>query len=453
VIQAEKMLPSSCRTGEDPEGFGDRRGADVQQLRDDASDDALRDGCAENHIVWAERQAAVLGGGPLPQPEGVRAVAIGATEPHVLAALMHEPGPETGPTLADIVDTAAGSRATRLSVWAVRDRYVDAVEPWIGPRGGRRGGRPHWMVLDCRTYDLPATPSAGEAAFTTPQTFGGHVEPELHCYHPELSSSWQRMTEIEPRRVWHAVQWRDGLPVGQVSIHATEGELGVVGLHDAVFVRSARARGPGLDRFDFFVRFARALGSRYIVINAAAHTAMAYRALGFRSLGHGQTWWFSCDGLQRRPSADEVAFGEAVATGDFSRVHRGARDVDAPLANGLTPLRYAAETGRSDSADRLLRQGARPDLLAFWDLGRRDEMAALLAADPGLVAVRGRRSGKTLLHAAVERGDVELTRFLLAAGADADALDDEFGATPLAWAVELRQFPVASVLRKVRSTA
>lgn len=425
----------------------------MRQLRGDASDDALRAACAENHIVWAERQAAVFGGGPLPRAGGVRAVAIGAPGPHVLAALLDEPGPQTGPALAAIVDTAAGSGATALSVWAARDRDVDAVEPWIGPRGGRRGGRPHWMVLDCHTYDLPATPSPGETGFTTPRTFAGHVEPELHCFHPELSSSWQRMTEADPQRVWHAVQWRDGRPVGQVSIHATEGELGVVGLHDAVFVRAARVRGPGLDRFDFFVRFARGLGSRYIVINAAAHTASLYRALGFRSLGHGQTWWFTCDGLQARPSAEEVTFAAAVATGDLTRVECGARDLDAPLANGRTPLRYAAETGRPDSADWLLRHGARPDLLAFWDLGRRAEMSALIAAEPGLVAARGRRSGKTLLHRAVERGDVELTRFLLSAGADPDALDDEFGATPLAWAVELRQAQVAAVLRKVRSTA
>ncbi|MPQ96924.1 hypothetical protein GB931_03095 [Modestobacter sp. I12A-02628] len=424
----------------------------VQLLQEEATDELLVQACAHNHLVWAQRQADASGGHVL-SDDGlgdVRAARIEGDQSHVVGSLLSAPRPHTREGLLRLIDLAGRTGAETLSVWATHESHRPLLDAWLGARGARRGGRPHWMVRDCSA--APEPPSAEDVArvtdFTTPDVFDDHVEPDLHCYHPDSSEAWQRMTEARPRRVWHAIQWRDGRPVGQISINVTDGDLGVVGFHDAVFVQSARMRGPGLSRADFFLRFALDLGARYIVLNAADHTAPLWRAIGFRSLGFGQTWWFSAAVLRSGPQPAEVEFAEAIGLGEVDRIGPPPGDIDAPLTNGMSPLQFAAMTGQHGSADRLLQLGATPNLLALWDLDRRHDAAVLLQANPGMIDERGSRSGKTLLHRAVERDDPDLAAFLLSAGAVSDARDGMFDATPLAWAQELRRPRVAAVLRR-----
>jgi ankyrin repeat protein len=66
------------------------------------------------------------------------------------------------------------------------------------------------------------------------------------------------------------------------------------------------------------------------------------------------------------------------------------------------------------------------------DTGR---VRALLAADPALAKARD-DEGATAMHYATENGHREIVRFLKKTGADINARDDRFDATPTGWAIE-----------------
>jgi len=71
--------------------------------------------------------------------------------------------------------------------------------------------------------------------------------------------------------------------------------------------------------------------------------------------------------------------------------------------------------------------------------GNREAVAEILKQHPESVAARD-RDGATALHYATERGDREIVALLLDAGADINARDGRFDATPTGWAIEyLRQ--------------
>jgi hypothetical protein len=58
-----------------------------------------------------------------------------------------------------------------------------------------------------------------------------------------------------------------------------------------------------------------------------------------------------------------------------------------------------------------------------------------LSSDPTLVRARD-DEGATPLHLAAEQGHRDVVKLLLEAGADINARDDRFGATPTGWAIE-----------------
>lgn len=70
--------------------------------------------------------------------------------------------------------------------------------------------------------------------------------------------------------------------------------------------------------------------------------------------------------------------------------------------------------------------------VASGDLPRVRE---LLAMTPALVNAKD-GEGATSLHYAALNGNQELARFLVEQGADVNARDDRFGATPAGWAIE-----------------
>ncbi|HEY2287727.1 MAG TPA: ankyrin repeat domain-containing protein [Streptosporangiaceae bacterium] len=198
--------------------------------------------------------------------------------------------------------------------------------------------------------------------------------------------------------------------------------------------------------------------------------------------------------------ADEVRgqLGWAIAHGMADRVRLLAEhgaDITTPGADGVTPAGYATATGHPEIAGYLVSRGAAPPrldpaaaLAAAALAGRAGEAAALLAADPGLApAVRRDRPGlivwaaaqgapaaagilaaagwdvnargrsdvpsdmpwHTALHAAVEAGRPDVTRALLALGADPGLRDQRFGGTPLDWARHFGREELIALLEPV----
>ena len=154
--------------------------------------------------------------------------------------------------------------------------------------------------------------------------------------------------------------------------------------------------------------------------------------------------------------------------------------IGPPLLDGRTPAEHAMTAGYRDIIEDLRAAGvpvppSSPELAMVGALLAGD--AQSVAQDPDLVAaaqrshpalihrartaaavalitasgfdVDARDGGSTALHEAAFVGDVVLITALLAAGADRDARDNEYGATPLGWAEHAYQPAAIALLEPV----
>jgi hypothetical protein len=92
----------------------------------------------------------------------------------------------------------------------------------------------------------------------------------------------------------------------------------------AALVTEVPEYGPGLGRALTLAvcRAAARAGARIATLNATGQGELLYRALGFRSLGLGQTWWIHRAGLREPPPPDLVAAAEAAGRGDIRALGR-----------------------------------------------------------------------------------------------------------------------------------
>jgi ankyrin repeat protein len=141
-------------------------------------------------------------------------------------------------------------------------------------------------------------------------------------------------------------------------------------------------------------------------------------------------------------SDDGGALLDAVRAGDAERV-RALVERDPELAaargeDGLSAVMVALYHRQAGARDALLAADPPLDVFEAAALGRLDLLRDHLAADPAAVGARA-ADGFTPLHLAAFFGGADAVRLLLAAGADANAGDDNaIGVWPLNSAVAAR---------------
>jgi len=400
---------------------------------------------AANHRDWFLAGARVMGAEVF-RERGVIWMA-GAGE--VIIAFPRLDSASASATLDRIVQACRERRPRAVSCWARTPTQPRDLGARLVARGFEWGWQPHWMALDLNRIN---------ADIPVPDGLSIEVDDrsewdmdDLPYYKREAATAFQAHARALPRRTWHFAARLDGRVVGHSLLHVSTGAYGLAGLYSIGVVPSARRLGIGRAVTLAACQFARALGCHYAGLNAATHI---YDRIGFVSLGHGQTWWMHAhmfDALP--PTAEQVAFAEAVGRGDVKTLDRFDRaalppDLDAPLPSGLTPLTLAVRTKQPASARWLIAHGATPEIVSLWDLGWKAEAARLLSATPALADRRFGAWQITPLHEAVSRGDAELARLLLGAGPDLTIRDTQFNNTAPGWA---RHFANAEIIALIEA--
>jgi ankyrin repeat protein len=156
--------------------------------------------------------------------------------------------------------------------------------------------------------------------------------------------------------------------------------------------------------------------------------------------------------------AGDSAITKAVKAGDLASVRKlvAARaDVNERLADGSTPLLWAAHKSDADMARVLIAAGAKPDipnnygvtpLLDAARSGDADMVELLLKA--GADPKRAHPEGETPLMGASRAGSVPAVRMLLDRGADVNATDSFQKESALMWAAAEGHLEIVDMLLK-----
>src|SRR4051812_11494294 len=207
-----------------------------------------------NQRSWMSAVASATGGSTF-ELDG--AVCVYQPLPH---GELLVPFPERPPG-AGVIARARELGARRIGVWAA-DRALD-----LSQLGFSAGWEPHWMVSPA----MAAPPDA-------------RVDEATEV--PEYDDYGQRLLALVGRGSHLFVAREDGRFAGHAWLHCA---AGVGGLFDVFVPEELRRRGLGAALSRAAIAKAAALGVDDVTLNAEFEPL--YESLGFRSLGHGHTWW------------------------------------------------------------------------------------------------------------------------------------------------------------------
>ncbi|HTD82053.1 MAG TPA: ankyrin repeat domain-containing protein [Thermoplasmata archaeon] len=159
------------------------------------------------------------------------------------------------------------------------------------------------------------------------------------------------------------------------------------------------------------------------------------------------------------PRFPQLNVHEASSVGDAQRLQRILEEepalVNAPHAQGFSPLGLAAFFGHKAAVQVLVARGAEVDALDKSQFANTALDAAVAANHLEVVKILLQNhasanvravAGHTPLHKAAMNGNLEIAKLLIEAKADVNATDDA-QKTPLAYAEEKGHAEVASLLR------
>ncbi|MEA2440827.1 MAG: hypothetical protein QOH76_2251 [Thermoleophilaceae bacterium] len=171
------------------------------------------------------------------------------------------------PPQAAVLDRARELGARRVGCWLAGHAQPD-VEAALPALGFTRGWQPHWMAAPAEPS--PPDPRVGETKEV-----------------PEYDDFGQKLLALAGTDSHLFVAREAGRFAGHAWLHIA---AGVGGLFDVFVVEELRRRGLGSALSRAASTKAAALGVETVTLNAEAEGL--YESLGFRSLGHGQTWWW-----------------------------------------------------------------------------------------------------------------------------------------------------------------
>jgi GNAT superfamily N-acetyltransferase len=248
-------------------------------LGPDASDVELIRAAARNHVSWMTRAAVATGGAVIRE----RGLTWTAPPPGGEAMLLF-PRAASRPALDAMLDGARRRGARGVGCWASGLEPTGDLAERLMERGFEWGWQPHWMAIDLA--QLPVEEDDARVGLV-------EAVPEYGGYGAALIS----LARAHPPRSWHAVARVGGAYAGHAWAHVIGGRLGSAGIYDVDVVNDHRRRGLGRALTLAVCRAASEAGAGMATLNATGEGELLYGALGFRSLGLGQTWWLHRAGL------------------------------------------------------------------------------------------------------------------------------------------------------------
>jgi GNAT superfamily N-acetyltransferase len=183
--------------------------------------------------------------------------------------------------LADAVRFARERGCRTVGCWLSGTAPTPALDARLTAHRFAPGWRPHWMALALdRAVAVEHDERVAEA----------DAVPEWGAYGQGLLALTRGR-----RRAWLVVAREQGGLAGFCWLHRRGGRSDVAGLFDLVVFDAFRRRGLGRALTAAACARAAALGCRWVTLNATVEGERVYRALSFRSLGHGRTWWLHLD--------------------------------------------------------------------------------------------------------------------------------------------------------------
>jgi GNAT superfamily N-acetyltransferase len=403
-------------------------------LEPDASDAELIRAAARNHVSWMARGAQVAGG-DIVRERRLRWIAPAASAGG--EAALPFPGVPSRPALDRMLAGCRARGAVGVGCWASGLEPTGELAARLVARGFEWGWQPHWMAIDLARVPADADDPRVSLVEAVPE-YGGYGQ------------TLMALARSRPRRFWHAVARVDGAYAGHAWAHVVNGRLGGAGIYDVEVAPEHRLKGLGRALTAAVCRPAAAAGAHVATLNATGEGELLYRSLGFRSLGHGQTWWLHRPGLKAPPPADLVALAEAAGRGDVGSLARLAPAPEllaARLANGYDAPHVALHAGHREAAAWLVDHGAPLDAVLAWDLGGEERLTALARDERAALDAPVDSDGSTVLHLAVWRGDIALLDLALSLGADRERRDTAHDATAAEWARYFGREDLAARLR------
>jgi GNAT superfamily N-acetyltransferase len=314
-----------------------RVSGDAHVTRTVPADAHLIRAAARNHGSWFRATAAVTGGRAM-RTRGLSWVAPAPAG----EAMLPFPRRATRPALDELLAWCRDHDVAGIGCWSTGLEPTTRLAARLVARGFEWGWQAHWMAIELAALPL------------------GDVDPRvsLATEVPEYDGYGRRLLELTAGRFWHAVAREGGGFAGHAWAHVTGGALGCAGVYDVYVPPRRRRRGLGRALTLAVCRAAAQAGANVAALNATGEGELLYGALGFRSLGHGQTWWIHRAGLGAPPRPELVAVAEAAGEGDVARLERLEPDPALLRArlpgNRLTPAEVAAEAGQQAAAEWLV---------------------------------------------------------------------------------------------------
>jgi GNAT superfamily N-acetyltransferase len=413
------------------------------------------DAVAASHESWSAAWAALTRGSTR-TVSGASVAHVRSRRGDVLQVMFADPGEIPGAVADRVLEAAAELGPLReIGWWAMDDDA--ALGASLLARGFGWGWRPHWMGIEpgglASDHPLPQGVVIGEVA----ERVDWDVE-DLPNYRRQSGRLTGALSRLRPGRAVTLAAFEDDRVVGRIVLHASPpGSRGVAesvgGIYEAGVVPAARRRGIGGALTAAAVERALELGCPVVTLNATPMGIPVYRRVGFESLGWGRTWWMAAERLEAGgPPEESIRLVEAIGAVDPAPLEAllagGGVDLEARLPCGETPLGVAVLVRRQEAARVLVAHGARLDVISAWDLGWRDQTAAMLRDRPELANLRSGEHGATPLHIAIDRDDEDLARLALAARPDLSVRDLTYDSDPMGWAEHLGRPRMAALIQE-----